>query len=49
LNETDSNGGIEWDLTDKAGNQVSSGIYTFRATDTQTGEKSNFIKFAIVK
>ncbi|MBS1516322.1 MAG: S8 family serine peptidase [Bacteroidetes bacterium] len=32
VNETDGNGGAEWDLRDKAGNKISSGIYIFRAS-----------------
>jgi hypothetical protein len=52
LNETDGNGGIEWDLKDSKGYDIPSGIYIYKVegknslgadTDSKTG------KFAVVK
>jgi len=36
LQETDGNGGIEWFLDDDHGNKVSSGIYVYRVTGTNS-------------
>jgi len=52
INETDGNGGAEWDLKDTYGNEITSGIYIFRVE----GKNSSGIdveekigKFAVVK
>ena len=52
INETDGNGGAEWDLKDTNGNEITSGIYIFRVE----GKNSSGIdveekigKFAVVK
>jgi hypothetical protein len=50
--ETDGNGGVEWDMKDESGREVSTGIYFFNAEGKiSSGEsvKEKFGKFAIVK
>ena len=52
LNETDGNGGVEWDLRDSKGNLVPSGIYIYKVEgkNSQGVEvESNMNKFAVVK
>lgn len=52
IKETDMNGGVDWDLKDRNGNPVPSGIYIFRVTGkNSTGQDvEDFIgKFAIVR
>ncbi len=46
LQETDGNGGVQWDLKDENGNPVPSGIYIFYVVDE--GEKGTG-KLAIVR
>lgn len=46
LEETDGNGGIEWDLRDEDGELVASGVYVFYVTG-EGGEKTG--KFAVVR
>jgi len=52
LQETNGNGGIEWNLTDKAGEKINTGIYIFRAIGKNSSgqdveDKTG--KFAIVR
>ncbi|MBS1516763.1 MAG: S8 family serine peptidase [Bacteroidetes bacterium] len=52
INETDGNGGVEWDLKDGGGNKISTGIYIYRATGKnaegkEVEEKTG--KFAVIK
>ncbi len=52
INETNGNGGIEWDLTDGGGNKLNTGIYIYRATGKNSSgqdvdEKTG--KFAVVR
>ncbi|MEP7146129.1 MAG: S8 family serine peptidase [bacterium] len=52
IKETNGNGGVEWDLRDKDGNKVGTGIYLYRATGkNSSGQDVNekIGKFAIVK
>ena len=46
LNETNGDGGVEWDLRDEAGNPVASGIYIYRVTNDK---ESIFGKLAILR
>ena len=48
LNETDGNGGIDWNLCDEQGNKCNVGIYFVRITFTNS-EKEKIVKFAITK
>ncbi len=48
LNETDGNGGIDWNLCDEQGNKCGIGIYFVRITHTNPNEQK-LIKFAITK
>lgn len=52
ITETNGNGGAEWDLKDKNGNRINTGIYIYRArgknsSGTEVAEKSG--KFAVVR
>lgn len=52
VDEKDGNGGAEWNLTDRAGNKIASGIYIYRATgkNSQGVEVEEKIgKFVIVR
>ncbi|HEX2786676.1 MAG TPA: S8 family serine peptidase [Ignavibacteria bacterium] len=52
VEETDGNGGVEWDLKDDKGKEVSSGIYLFRATGFNSENvevKEKIGKFAVIK
>jgi hypothetical protein len=52
VTETDGNGGVEWNLTDKDGNKVPTGIYIYRATGTNStgqGVEEKTGKFAVIK
>lgn len=52
VEETDGNGGVEWDLRDNNGKEVSSGIYLFRATGINSENievKEKIGKFAVIK
>lgn len=52
VEETDGNGGVEWDLKDNNGKEVSSGIYLFRATGVNSENvevKEKIGKFAVIK
>lgn len=46
LEETDGNGGLEWDLRDEAGVMLPSGIYIFHVT---SGGQRKIGKFAIIR
>lgn len=52
INESNGNGGVEWNLIDGGGNKISTGIYIYRATGTNSSgtdveEKTG--KFAVVR
>lgn len=52
IKESNGNGGIEWDLKDKDGNKVTTGIYIYRATGkNSSGQdvKEKIGKFAIIR
>jgi flagellar hook assembly protein FlgD len=52
LNETEGNGGVEWDLRDSKGNVIPSGIYIFKAegkNSTGVDVDTKMGKFAVVK
>ena len=52
LNETDGNGGIEWDLRDSKGNEIPSGIYIYKVEGKNSygvDVDSKVSKFAVVK
>jgi hypothetical protein len=46
LEETDGNGGLEWDLRDETGERIPSGIYLFHVT---SGGQRQVGKFAVVR
>ena len=48
LNETDGNGGIDWDLTDEQGNKCDIGIYFVRISYHNSDEQK-LVKFTIVR
>ena len=52
IQETNGNGGVEWDMKDQNGNSINTGIFIYRATGTNSSgqeveEKTG--KFAVVK
>jgi len=47
LRETTGTGGVRWDLTDKRGEQVASGVYLLRVTIS--GEDGRLLKAAIIR
>ena len=52
MEETDGNGGVNWDLKDEKGEFVSSGIYIYRVVsldefDNEVDEKIE--KFAVIR
>lgn len=52
VKETNGNGGVEWNLRDKDGNKVNSGIYIFRATGKNSSGQDveeKIGKFAIIQ
>jgi hypothetical protein len=52
INERDGNGGVEWDLRDKFGNYLSTGVYLYKVKgkDANGNESESSIKkFAIIK
>ncbi|MDQ3194143.1 MAG: FG-GAP-like repeat-containing protein, partial [Bacteroidota bacterium] len=52
IKETNGNGGVEWDLKDRDGNKISTGIYLYRASGkNSSGQdvKEKIGKFAVVK
>lgn len=52
IKETNGNGGVEWDLKDKNGNMIGTGIYLFRATGKNSSGQEveeKIGKFAVVK
>ncbi len=52
VEETDGNGGVDYNLTDLSGNQISSGIYIYRIVqlDDQSNEGEEKLgKFAVVR
>ncbi|MFP4544649.1 MAG: S8 family serine peptidase [Candidatus Kapaibacterium sp.] len=51
LQESDGNGGVEWDLRDRHGNTVDTGIYLFMVKEYENGEvisESGLKKFAVL-
>jgi len=46
LQETNGDGGLEWDLCDENGNQLVSGIYLYLITNEQ---QQKIVKFAIIR
>lgn len=52
IEETDGNGGVDFNLTDFSGNKISTGIYIYRIVmidDTRNEGEEKLGKFAIVK
>ncbi len=52
IKETNGNGGVEWNLKDKNGNKVPTGIYIFRATGKNSSGQDveeKIGKFAVIK
>ena len=52
IEETDGNGGVDYNLTDLSGNQISTGVYIYRIVqldDTRNEGEEKLGKFAIVR
>lgn len=52
INETNGNGGVEWDMTDGGGNKLNTGIYIYRATGKNSSGQDveeKMGKFAVVR
>lgn len=49
LEETDGDGGVEWNLRDQAGQRIKPGIYLFHVTTEEEGVEEVLRKFSVVE
>ncbi|RMG31684.1 MAG: T9SS C-terminal target domain-containing protein, partial [Bacteroidetes bacterium] len=48
LEETDGDGGVQWDMRDKSGRRIAPGIYLYHVTTEQEGVEEVLRKFSVV-